>query len=223
MEGDWDWLRNNSACSDALVFEPVIGDRDGICELIVSPRWKSKVKCYRTVPSCADCDERPKPTATMVGTQRRTCTVHILSRQTCGSIPVGVMTLLSWWVVGLTHLHADIDPTVKWGEILTRSCRGRFSIVASHLGSIGFWQGSCASWSAAVCPRSKVVIKRHRGFGTHTCPGQRNTAIFRLDLSRHVQSNLRTQLDRLHSPVQQGNDPKGLGVRHVCDPDQLAL
>ena len=47
-EQDWEWLRNDSGYSDALVFEPQ--ERDGkldddVCEMIVTDRWMSKVSC----------------------------------------------------------------------------------------------------------------------------------------------------------------------------------
>ena len=42
-EDDWDWLRNDSTYADALVFEPAAGSTDGVCELVVSPKWRSKV------------------------------------------------------------------------------------------------------------------------------------------------------------------------------------
>jgi hypothetical protein len=47
-ERDWEWLRNDSAYSDALVFEPVNTDKDGATsaekyEMIVTDKWTSKV------------------------------------------------------------------------------------------------------------------------------------------------------------------------------------
>lgn len=40
-ELDWEWLRNDSAYADALVFEPTADERK--FQMIVTDRWKSKV------------------------------------------------------------------------------------------------------------------------------------------------------------------------------------
>ncbi|KAK8849366.1 hypothetical protein IAR55_004698 [Kwoniella newhampshirensis] len=52
-ELDWEWLRNDSAYSDALVFEPVDGDK---CEMIVTQGWTSKTKTNRPDGSYATGD-----------------------------------------------------------------------------------------------------------------------------------------------------------------------
>lgn len=50
-EKDWEWLRNDSGYSEALIFEPQERDGkmdDGICEMIVTDRWMSKVRLRGT-------------------------------------------------------------------------------------------------------------------------------------------------------------------------------
>ncbi|ORX40318.1 hypothetical protein BD324DRAFT_655201 [Kockovaella imperatae] len=58
---EWDWLRNNSAYSQALSFEPS-PIRDGLFELVVGNEWLSKTKSNRPDDSYATGDlYRPHP------------------------------------------------------------------------------------------------------------------------------------------------------------------
>nr|XP_019007008.1 uncharacterized protein I203_00603 [Kwoniella mangroviensis CBS 8507]OCF70469.1 hypothetical protein I203_00603 [Kwoniella mangroviensis CBS 8507] len=54
-EKDWEWLRNDSPYSDALVFEPVDESREKY-EMIVTDRWTSKTKSNRADGSYATGD-----------------------------------------------------------------------------------------------------------------------------------------------------------------------
>ncbi|WWD02658.1 hypothetical protein V865_000698 [Kwoniella europaea PYCC6329] len=55
VEKDWEWLRNDSPYSDALVFEPVDESREKY-EMIVTDRWTSKTKSNRADGSYATGD-----------------------------------------------------------------------------------------------------------------------------------------------------------------------
>ncbi|KAK4686150.1 hypothetical protein P7C73_g3978, partial [Tremellales sp. Uapishka_1] len=62
LEDDWEWLRNDSAYSDALVFEPVAGGV-GKYEMVVTDGWSSKTNSNREDGSYATGDlYEPHPT-----------------------------------------------------------------------------------------------------------------------------------------------------------------
>ena len=90
-EKDWEWLRNDSAYSDALMFEPVdTGGRSGqeTFEMIVADKWSSKVSKLRSGPYLSDeshpLASRPKPIGMMEAMRPVTCIRGIQRRRMFG-------------------------------------------------------------------------------------------------------------------------------------------
>ena len=108
-ENDWEWLRNDSAYSDALLFEPVDGDgtsNEEKFEMLVTENWKSKVSWLAST-GCTELTVmvyRPRPIVRTVIMLLAIYICGILLRRMFGDLRgKGMMSLC--WCAWRKHIH----------------------------------------------------------------------------------------------------------------------